>query len=145
MEENQVLENSTDNKAMAENPESEEQKAERYRRTIEQELLGGENVVEQTPEVDLRRMSRRELLTMLLDMKIREDKLIQALAEARMKADDRQIRIERAGSIAEAALELNGIFAAAQKAADDYLASIRLSNKHSEELLHSEQEQKDQE
>ena len=37
----------------------------------------------------------------------------------------RQIHLDSAGSIAQAALELNHVFEAAQAAADDYLASVR--------------------
>lgn len=39
----------------------------------------------------------------------------------------RRIELEEAGSIAEAALRLNGIFEAAQKAADQYLYNLQLS------------------
>lgn len=38
---------------------------------------------------------------------------------------NRKIQIEEAGSLAEAALRLNGIFEAAQKAADQYLYNLR--------------------
>lgn len=38
----------------------------------------------------------------------------------------RRIELEHAGSIAEAALKLNGVFEAAQKAADQYLYNIQL-------------------
>ena len=48
--------------------------------------------------------------------------LKKTLAELQKK---REIGISEAGSIAEAALALNGIFEAAQKAADDYLYNIR--------------------
>ncbi len=41
-----------------------------------------------------------------------------------MKAS-REIELEEAGSIAEAALRLNGIFEAAQEAADQYLMNVR--------------------
>ena len=37
---------------------------------------------------------------------------------------DRRIRLEKAGNIAEAALQLNRIFEAAQKAADDYVLGV---------------------
>ena len=39
--------------------------------------------------------------------------------------EQRQIHLDSAGSIAQAALELNHVFEAAQAAADDYLASVR--------------------
>ena len=40
---------------------------------------------------------------------------------------DRQLRLESAGFIAQAALEMNNVFAAAQAAADDYLHSVQAS------------------
>lgn len=40
---------------------------------------------------------------------------------------NRQLRLESAGSIAQAALGLNNVFAAAQAAADDYLHSVQAS------------------
>jgi hypothetical protein len=37
----------------------------------------------------------------------------------------RRIEVENAGSIAEASLRLNGVFQAAQEAADQYLENVR--------------------
>ena len=46
----------------------------------------------------------------------------------------RRIELEKAGSIAEASLRLNGVFEAAQKAADQYLENLRqLSEEHGHE------------
>ena len=45
---------------------------------------------------------------------------------------ERQIHIENAGSIAQAALELNKVFEAAQAAADEYVASVRAANKNTD-------------
>ena len=43
--------------------------------------------------------------------------------------------MEQAGSIAEAALKISGVFDQAQQAADDYLESIRLANAEPEEFV----------
>ena len=52
----------------------------------------------------------------------RENERLRAqLQEMNEKLADRAIRIERAGSIAEAALQLNGVFQAAVEAAAHYL------------------------
>ena len=48
---------------------------------------------------------------------------------------DRRIRMERSGSIAEAALQLSGIFEAAQSAADLYLENIRQRSEEVEAKL----------
>ena len=73
----------------------------------------------------LKMLSRQDLLEMLIQEEKRIDQLEKELAEAREALKDRQIRIDTAGSIAEAALKLNGIFEAAQAAADQYLENIR--------------------
>ena len=46
------------------------------------------------------------------------------IKQLRMQLEDRTVAAESAGSIAEAALKLNGVFEAAQKAADQYVASV---------------------
>lgn len=55
-----------------------------------------------------------------------KDARIKALEEE-MEAwkTSRRIELEEAGSIAEASLRLNGVFEAAQKAADQYLENLR--------------------
>ncbi len=58
----------------------------------------------------------------------------------------RRIELEAAGSIAEAALRLNGIFEAAQKAADQYLYNLQLPVEEriqpvSEETLDEDEEE----
>ena len=56
----------------------------------------------------------------------RENERLRAqLQEMNEKLADRAIRIERAGSIAEAALQLNGVFQAAEEAAAQYLENVR--------------------
>ena len=74
---------------------------------------------------ELKRLSRSELLEMLIAQMEENEKLKIDLEKAQEKADSRQIAIDRAGSIAEAALALNGVFDTAQAAAAQYLESIR--------------------
>lgn len=74
---------------------------------------------------ELRKLSRSELLEMLIAQIEENQNLKQELLQAQAELDKRQITIECAGSIAEAALRLNGVFEAADKAAQQYLESIR--------------------
>ena len=74
---------------------------------------------------ELRRLSRRELLEMLIEQGKKVNDLQARLDEATEKLASRQIQLEQAGSIAEAALRLNHIFEDAQAAADQYLENIR--------------------
>ena len=72
---------------------------------------------------DLRRLSRAELLDILYEQRKRyEDSLAENQA---LRQEDRTLRIASAGSIAEAAIQVNGVFEAAQAAADQYLASVK--------------------
>lgn len=74
---------------------------------------------------ELRRLSRTDLLEMLLEQSKEVERLQQELAEARQQLEERRIMTEEAGSIAEAALRINRVFEAAQAAADQYLENIR--------------------
>lgn len=74
---------------------------------------------------DLRRMGKSELLEILISQLEENEKLQKELEECRQKLNDRSIALESAGSMAEASLKLNGIFAAADIAARQYLENIR--------------------
>lgn len=93
------------------------------------------------PDRELRRMSRTELVEIIFALKQSEDQLKAENAALSQKLSDRQIHIENAGSIAQAALELNRVFEAAQAAADEYLASVRASSPVQDALSEALREQ----
>ena len=72
----------------------------------------------------LKKLSRQDLLEMLIESEKHVEQLEKELEEAKEKLSDRRIMIENSGSIAEAALKPSGIFEAAQAAADQYLENI---------------------
>ena len=76
-------------------------------------------------EKELHRLSRRELMEMLIARTMENERLKEELQQARKELSDRQLIQEHAGSMAEAALRLNGVFEAADKAALQYLENIR--------------------
>ena len=76
-------------------------------------------------EKELRRLSRRELLEMLITRTIENERLTEELQQARKELSDRKLIQDRVGSMAEAALQLNGVFEAADRAAREYLGNIR--------------------
>ena len=76
-------------------------------------------------EKELHRLSRRELLEMLITRTMENERLKEELQQARNELSGRQLIQERAGSMAEAALQLNGVFEAADRAAREYLETIR--------------------
>lgn len=74
---------------------------------------------------ELKRLSRAELLELLLAQVEKNEELERRLKKAQSALEDRRINIEQAGTMAEAALRLNGIFEAADQAARQYLENIR--------------------
>lgn len=73
----------------------------------------------------LKKLSRAELLELLLEESRENERLRGQLKKAKELLASKTIKIENAGSIAEAALALNDMFDAAQKAADQYLENVR--------------------
>lgn len=72
-------------------------------------------------EKELRRLSRAELLEMLLAQTEENRQLKKELQEAEEALENRRIAIEESGTMAEAALRLNGVFEAADRAVQQYL------------------------
>lgn len=75
-------------------------------------------------EKQLKRLSRSELLELLLAQTRETERLQAELAEANAKLADRDLRMRDAGDLAQAVLVINGVMEAAQKAADQYLENI---------------------
>jgi hypothetical protein len=74
---------------------------------------------------ELARLSRGELLELLVAQSKQLDLLQQELEETRNQLACRNIEIEHCGSLAEAALRINQVFTAADAAAAQYLENIR--------------------
>lgn len=73
---------------------------------------------------ELRRLTRSELLELLLVQSKEIDRLNAKLEQLQDQVSQREIKLAHAGNIAEAALQLNGVFEAAQAAADQYLENM---------------------
>ena len=66
----------------------------------------------------LKKLSREDLLELLLEEVKRNEEL-----EA--KLNDKEMKLEKVGSIAEASLAINNVFEDAQKAADVYIENVK--------------------
>lgn len=74
---------------------------------------------------ELQHLSRSELLELLI-AQMEENALLKLqLKSAMAQLEHKNIEILKAGSLAEAALKLNGIFQAADAAAKQYLDNVR--------------------
>ena len=85
-------------------------------------------------EKDLKKLSRAELLEMLIESSSELEACKEKLAAAEQALQNREIMINKAGSIAKAALMLNGIFDAAQLACRQYTENIQSLSERQEQL-----------
>ena len=76
-------------------------------------------------EKELRKLSRYQLLELLIIQTERANDLEQKLQEALEKLESRDQQIDTLGSITEAALHLSNVFEAAQNAADLYVNAAK--------------------
>ena len=74
---------------------------------------------------ELSRLRRSDLLELMLAQSRELDELRAENAALREQLQQREIALENAGSIAEAALRINRVFEQAQAAADQYLENVR--------------------
>ena len=76
-------------------------------------------------EQNLRKLTRTELLEMLIQQGEELEELQLRVQDQQLQLESRKLQMEQAGSIAEAALNISGVFAAAEAAAAQYLESIK--------------------
>lgn len=74
---------------------------------------------------ELKRLGRTELLRLLVSQMRRNQELEALLAEANEKLRQREIEIEKCGTLAEAALRLNKVFEQADQAVQDYIQNAK--------------------
>ncbi len=85
-------------------------------------------------EKELKKLNRADLLELLLQARRENDQLHSEIGRLKGQLADRTIALQNAGSIAEASLQLSGIFDAAQEAAEQYLENIRLLSGRQEKV-----------
>jgi len=76
-------------------------------------------------EKDLKKLNRYQLLELLLIQTERADSLQSRVEELEKQLQNQEIKISSLGSIAEASLQIQGVFEAAQKAADMYIEAAK--------------------
>lgn len=74
---------------------------------------------------ELKRLSRADLMQMIYDLTVENRALREKLADTEKKLADRTIALSEAGTLAEAALKLNGVFEAADAACRQYIENLR--------------------
>ena len=82
---------------------------------------------------ELKRLSRRELIDIIYQMKKNEQHMQEEIASLQEELREKRIRIAAAGSIADAAVSITEVFTAAQTAADLYLQEIACMKEEAEQ------------
>ena len=73
---------------------------------------------------ELKKLNRRELVDVIYQLKKNEEQMQAQIAALEAELQEQRIRVSVAGSIAEAAKDITGIFSVAQATADLYLREI---------------------
>lgn len=87
-------------------------------------------------EKDLKKLNRYQLLELLIVQTGRADKLQTKLEEAEKQLNERDLKMTSLGSIAEASLQVGGVFQAAQAAADLYIDAAKKKAEEIEVAAH---------
>lgn len=87
---------------------------------------------------ELRKISRKQLLEIMLEQAKRIEELEVELDKTKKELQSKRILIEESGNLAEASLKLNGIFELAQQTAEEYLENIKENCKVLEEKTKKE-------
>ena len=75
---------------------------------------------------EFKRLGRSQLIDIIYQFQLKQEELIADNEKLEKELADKRLRISKAGSIAEAALELHNVMASAQDAAALYLEEIRI-------------------
>lgn len=84
---------------------------------------------------EFRRLSRPELIDIIFELRQRYDKSQQENEILRQELAKKELNITNAGSLAEAALSINGVLEAAQAAANQYLISVKAMSGKAEQII----------
>lgn len=71
-------------------------------------------------------LGRSQLIDIIYQLQLKTEELEAENQKLKEALEDKRIRMDRAGNIAEAALEINRVMMIAQSAADQYLGEIRI-------------------
>lgn len=90
---------------------------------------------------EIKRLSRGDLIDIIYQLQKNEANLIKMNEDLKVRLASKEMKIENAGSIAEAAISVSGVFEKAQQAADIYLSELHRMNDDVEERHKARMEQ----
>ena len=81
---------------------------------------------------EFKRLSRAQLIDIIYQFQLQVDKLTEQNLKLERELADKRLRLNNAGNIAVAALEINDCFSSAQNAAEQYLNEIKAIREETE-------------
>ena len=81
---------------------------------------------------EIRKLTRAELIEIIYQLQLNQEELEAENKRLKEELEDKRLRINNAGNIAYAALEINNVMEAAQNAANMYLHEIHELRKETE-------------
>lgn len=97
---------------------------------------------------EIQKLSRKDLLQIMVEqskendsLKLQIEELKKEIEEVKEKLDDKNIKIEKAGTLAEASFYLNGVFDAAEAAAQQYLDNLKVLYEREKENCEKKEEE----
>ena len=82
---------------------------------------------------EFKQLSRAQLIDIIYQLQLKIEDITEQNDSLEKALKDKRIRIDNAGNIAQAALEINECFSSAQNAAEQYLNEIKAIRKETEE------------
>lgn len=92
---------------------------------------------------ELKHLSRMELIDIIYELQKQNEQNAAQIEKLQAALDEKELHIENAGSIAEAAVRISGVLEAAQAAADQYLLSIRAATADMDAKAQAAEQQRD--
>ena len=85
---------------------------------------------------EFKRLNRAQLIEIIYQFQMKVDTLTEQKQELERELADKRLRLNNAGNIADAALEINDCFRSAQNAAEQYLNEIKAIREETETERH---------
>ena len=81
---------------------------------------------------EFKRLSRSQLIDIIYQLLLKQEELKAENEKLSKALSDKRLRVDKAGNIAEAALEIHNVMQSAQAAAAQYLEEIRIMREETE-------------
>lgn len=82
---------------------------------------------------EFKRLSRAQLIDIIYQLQLKLEEVSAENQRLNAALEDKRVRMDRAGSIADAVLEIHQVMRSAQNAADQYLEEIRRMREEAED------------